>query len=207
MIELSLVPLWFYGLATITYTFVSLVCFSIALLAFKSYRIISSTPYIHLSFSFLILGFAFLGLTIPSVLTYYYKGFVPSGINRLNYFGFMTYYTLSLLSYIILTLLYMPHKKHGLPLIFVPLWYADSAKFHTLSIIMTLYVFLRSLLNSIKRRNVDSYLVSYSFFSLLVFHLLLLLVPFNVRMYVTANVFLLSGFFSLLYMLFRVGKT
>jgi len=207
MIESSLVPLWFYGLATVTYMFVSVVCFLIAFLALRSYRIISSTSYIHLFFSFLILGFAFLALLVPSALTYLYRGLVPSGMNRVNYLGFMTYYTLSLFSYIILTLLYLPRKKRELPLIFVPLWYADSTRFHVSSIIMILYVFLRSLLNSLKKRNRDSYLVSYSFLSLLIFHLLLLLVPFNVRIYVTANVFLLTGFLSLLYMLLRVRKT
>jgi len=51
----------------------------------------------------------------------------------------------------------------------------------------------------------NSFLVMFAFIAILAFHLLQLLIPFDVELYLFANVVLTIGFASFLTMLIRVG--
>ncbi len=205
----ELIPVWFYLITSVIYSSSAIIGFLVSYFAFKAYRITKNKSHLFLSLSFLIIGLGFAALSSTSIYIYttleLYKGSSVS-LNLLNYLGFRTYYILSSIGYILLTLIYLPKKiMNKLFILYVPIWYANSFNFHLFSIILVLLVLIRSIINSFKRRNMNSYLVTVTFACLLVFHMLLLLTAFSQTIYITANVFLIVGFLSLLSMLIRVN--
>jgi hypothetical protein len=210
--EEMLIPLMFYSAVSFVYLAVAAIGFLVAYFAFRVYRIISEKSVRNLSISFFILSIGFIVLTAVSIFTYvqiqYYNSY--SGIVFYNYYGFSIYYWLSLAAYLLLAFTYLPKwKKKGrrlIPILFVPLWYVDYTQFHLISLLLIGFVIFRSLQNSLKRKNLDSYLVTFAFTCLAVFHVLILLTTFTPFMYVVANSFLIVGFLSLLAMLVRVSR-
>ncbi len=205
----ELVPLWFYSATSIVYSLSAVIIFLVSYFALKAYKMTKNKPHLFLFLSFLILGFGLAVLSGVSIYIYttleLYKA---SGVSLhwINNRGFLTYYILSSISYILLIFTYLPKKiRTKLHILYVPIWYANLENFHLLSIFLLAYVILRNVLNSFKRKTLNSYLVSFAFICMLVFHLLLLLVPFSTSMYINANVFLILGSLSLLIMLIRVN--
>jgi hypothetical protein len=210
--EEMLIPLMFYGIVSFVYLAVAAIGFLVTFFAFRVYRIISEKSVRNLSISFFILSIGFLVLTAISLFTYiqiqYYNSY--SGIVVSNYYGFSFYYLLSLAAYIFLAFTYLPKGKKKsrklIPILFVPLWYIDYTQFHLISLLLIGFVIFRSLQNSLKRKNLDSYLVTFAFVCLAMLHALILLTTFTPFMYVVANSFLIVGFLSLLAMLVRVSR-
>ncbi len=205
----ELIPLWFYLTTSIIYSSSAVIGFLVSYFAFRAFRMTKNKTHLFLFLSFLALSLGFITLSVTSGYIYttleIYKGSSVS-LNLLNYQGFRTYYILSSIGYVLLTLMYLPKKvMNKLFIIYVPIWYASSVNFHLLSIVLLLYVMIRSVINSVKRKNLSSCLVTFAFICLLVFHSLLLLTPFSQSMYITANIFLIIGFLSLLLMLIRVN--
>lgn len=210
MIE-PMIPLSFYGIVSGIYTSSAIICFLVSYFAFRGFDKTSKKNLLLLFLGFLVLGLGFLALSVPSFYVYFvlqaYRR--PSvSINLVNYTGFLVYYLLSFIAYLLFALMYLSDEddKKKLWVIFVPLWYADSVKFHVVSLILLAFILVQTILNSIKRRNLNSYLVTFSFFSLSVFHLLMLLTTFTVKTYIIGNLFLIAGFLSLLCMLIRVNR-
>ena len=204
----ELIPVWFYLITSVIFS-AAIIGFLVSYFAFRTYRMTKNKSHLFLSLSFLIIGLGFVALSSTSIYIYttleLYKGSSVS-LNLLNYLGFRIYYILSSIGYILLTLIYLPKKfMNKLFIFYVPIWYASSFNFHVFSIVLVLLVMIRSIVNSIKRKNFDSYLVTVAFVCLLIFHSLLLLTAFSQSMYITANVFLITGFLSLLLMLIRVN--
>jgi glucan phosphoethanolaminetransferase (alkaline phosphatase superfamily) len=209
--EEMLIPLMFYGIVSFVYLAVAAIGFLVTFFAFRVHRLISEKSVRNLSISFFILSIGFIVLTAISIFTYvqiqYYNSY--SGIVFYNYYGFSIYYWLSLAAYILLAFTYLPKIKKGkkiIPVLFVPLWYVDYTQFHLVSLLLIGFVIFRSLQNSLKRKNLDSYLVTFAFACLAAFHALILLTTFTPFMYVVANSFLIVGFVSLLAMLVRVYR-
>lgn len=206
---LESIPVWFYLITSVIYTSSAIIGFLVSYFAFKAYKVTKNKTHLFLSLSFLLIGLGFVALSSTSIYIYttlqLYKGSSIS-LNLLNYQGFRTYYILSAIGYVLLILMYLPKKiTNKLFILYVPIWYASSFNFHLFSIVLVLIVMIQSIINSIKRKNLNSYLVTLAFVCLLVFHSLLLLTSFSQSMYITANVFLIIGFLSLLTMLIRVN--
>ena len=209
VIMIESIPVWFYLITSVIYSSSAIIGFLVSYFAYRSFRVTKNKIHLFLFLSFLILSFGFVALSATSIYIYstlvIYKSSSVS-LNLLNYQGFRTYYILSSIGYILLTLMYLPKKiMNKLFILYVPIWYASSFNFHVLSIVLLLYVMVQSIINSVKRKNLDSYLVTFAFACLLIFHLLLLLTTFSQSMYITANIFLIIGFLSLLTMLIRVN--
>ena len=206
---ISEIPLWFYGLASIGYGSTAIICFLVGFFAFRGYRKTSMQPLLLLAFGFLALGLGFVALTIPSAYAYlvlelYRQTFIS--INEVNYQGFSWYYVLSLFAYVLFALMYLPNlPKSRFWVIFVPLWYANASWFHIISLILLLFILIQTVINSFRRRSLNSYLVTFAFFSLSIFHLLLFLTTFSVTIFFIGYVFLIVGALSLLLMLIRVN--
>ncbi|MDI6826209.1 MAG: hypothetical protein QMD36_03385 [Candidatus Aenigmarchaeota archaeon] len=204
----ELIPLWFYAVTSIFYTCSAIICFLVSYFGFKAHRITSEKSHLFLFLGFLTLGLGFLVLSVPSLFTYatleLYHGSSIS-INLINYYGFRLYYIVSLFAYFMLFLSYLPKKlRSKFFILFVPIWYASSFEFHVLSVALISFIVFRCAANLKEKKNLNSGLVTYAFTSILVFHLLLLLTPFSGSVYFVANIFLITGFVSLLYMLIRV---
>jgi hypothetical protein len=102
--------------------------------------------------------------------------------------------------------MYLPKKiKNKLFAFYLPLWYIDNFTFHVASIFLVGYVLLANLSNLFKKRSLNSLLVTVAFLALEIFHIALLLIPFDVSMYLAAHTLLAVGFSSLLTMLIRVS--
>ena len=205
----ELIPLWFYFITSVIYSSSAVIGLLVSYFAYRAFRMTKNKIHLFLFLGFLILSLGFVTLSATSIYIYttleIYRGTSVS-FNLLNYQGFRTYYILSSVGYVLLTLMYLPKKiMKKLFIIYVPIWYASSVDFHLLSIVLLLYVMIRSVINSVKKRNLNSCLVTFAFVCLLVFHSLLLLTPFSQSMYITANIFLIIGFLSLLSMLIRVN--
>jgi len=203
------ISLMFYLITSVTYSFSALMVFLVSYFAFRAYKMTKNKTHLFLFLSFFVLGLGLISLSAVSIYIYttwtLYKGSSVS-INLISYRGFTAYYIFSAISYILLTFIYLPKKfKMKLPILYVPLWYADSENFHIFSLILVGYVVFRSIINSVKKRNLDSYFVTFAFVSFFIFHLLLLLTPFSQNMYIIANAFLIIGSLSLLLMLIRVN--
>lgn len=205
----DLIPVWFYLITSVIYSSSAIIGFLVSYFAYRAYRMTKNKVHLILFLSFLILSSGLVVLFGTSAYIYttleLYRGSSIS-LNLLNYQGFRTYYILSAIGYLLLILMYLPKKiMNKLFILYVPIWYASSFNFHLISIVLLLYVMIQSIINSVKKKNLDSYLVTLAFTCLLIFHLLLLLTTFSQSMYVTANVFLIIGFLSLLIMLIRVN--
>lgn len=205
----ELIPLWFYLITSVIYSSSAIIGFLVSYFAFRAYRMTKNKVHLFLFLGFLIISLGFVTLSATSIYIYttleiYKKSSVS--LNLLNYQGFRTYYILSAIGYILLTLMYLPKKvMNKLFIIHAPIWYASSFNFHLLSIVLLLFVIVQSIINSVKRKSLNAYLVTFAFICLLIFHSLLILTSFSQSMYITANIFLIIGFLSLLIMLIRVN--
>ncbi len=209
VIMVELIPVWFYLITSVIYSSSAIIGFLVSYFAYRAYRMSKNKVHLILFLSFLILSLGFVVLSATSIYIYttlevYRKSSVS--LNLLNYQGFRAYYILSSIGYILLILMYLPKKlMKKMFIIYVPIWYANYFDFHLLSIILLLYVIIQSIINSVKKRNLNSYLVTFAFICVLIFHSLLLVTSFSQSMYITANIFLIIGFLSLLLMLIRVN--
>jgi len=204
----QLIPVWFYGYGAVAYGIVAAISFLISLFSFKLYRKSSLKTNLVLSLSFLSLGIAFACLLVSSLYTYFYIPYFQDdvGLGFFNHSAFNFYYLASLISYILFSMMYLPGKiKNKFFAFYVPLWYIDWTNFHILSIFIIGYVLLMNFMNCYKKRNFNSYLVTFAFFTIEIFHLLLLFIPFDVSLYLAAHALLSVGFGSLLIMLIRVS--
>jgi hypothetical protein len=203
------VPLWFYEVTSVIYLVSAIICFVVSFFSYKTYKMDKKKKILLLLFGFLLLGIGFIVLAVPSLyiyfgLTYYQQ--TSLSINYVNYLGFSIYYVVSSVAYLLFLGMYIPKKfsKKNF-IIFVPLWYANSVRFNLFSIFVLLIIFLKTLINSIRKRNLNSFLVMFSFLSLALFHLLTYLTSFSVTSFVLAHSILILGFISLLSMLIRVN--
>jgi len=204
----TMVPVYFYLYSSLACAAVALISFLISYFSFKIYKKSSIKLNLILSLGFLALGIAFASLALASFYTYYYKPYSEdyANLTKMNYFAYNSYYILSSISYILFVVMYLPGKmKNKFFAFYLPLWYVDNLNFHVLSILLVGYVLLVNLINCLKKRSLNSFLVTLAFLTIEVFHVLFLLVPFDVSMYLAAHTLLALGFSSLLIMLIRVS--
>src|SRR3990170_6155509 len=110
---IPLIPVWFYLLSSMAYGIAALISF---LVSYYSYKIFSTDKRLKsnlfLALGFLGLGIAFSVLTFTSVYTYlhdpFLKGFLS--LNIVNVKIFNLYYAISLVSYILLNIAYLPKR-------------------------------------------------------------------------------------------------
>jgi mannose/fructose/N-acetylgalactosamine-specific phosphotransferase system component IIC len=205
--QLPMIPVYFYMYSFLASAAVAFISFLISYFSFKIYRKSSIKLNLVLSLGFLALGIAFTSLTLASLYTHNYNPLEDyENLTKVNNAAYNSYYILSLISYILFVMMYLPGKmKNKFFVVYLPLWYVDSLSFHTLSIFLVGYVLLANLINCLKKRSLNSFLVTLAFLGLEVFHILLLLTSFDVSMYLAAYTLLTIGFSSLLIMLIRVG--
>lgn len=204
-----LVPVWFYLISTVAYALALVICFLVSYFAFRIYRTSKIKQYMFLSAAFSILGFAYTVLAFSSTFTYFYLDLRNLfSLTEVNSNSFEIYYLASLVAYLFLAITFLPKKfKKRFHIMFVPLWYVNLQTFHISSLFILGFVFLRTVLNLQKTRSLDSFLVSFAFLMMLVYHASLLLLPFDITHYLLAHVLLASGFVSLLIMLIRVSRS
>lgn len=206
--EPPLIPIWFYSYSAVVYFLSAIISFVVSLFAYKLYRKSSIKSNLFLLFSFLAIGLAFSALTFTSIYTYFYKPYFETfhNLTSINNNGFNFYYVASIMAYLLFLVTYLPKKlKKKFLVLYVPLWYIRFTNFHIVSIFLLAYVVIRNIANFSKKRNMNSFLVMFAFIAILAFHLLQLLIPFDVELYLFANVVLTIGFASFLTMLIRVG--
>lgn len=209
----ALIPVWFYGYSAIVYGISAIISLIVCYFAFKLYRMSSVKMNLFLFFGFLGLGLAFLSLTTASIYTYFYKPYfqdaIGIGLNAMNNDCYNFYYIISTISYFLILLMYLPSKlmKNKFPVLYVPLWYQSFPGFHILSSILVGVIFLINSLNFFKRKSLNSFLVMFSFATILIYHLSLMFIPFSMTFYLAAHTFLVIGFGSLLLMLIRVVRS
>jgi hypothetical protein len=210
--EPALIPVWFYSYSAIVYGISALISLIISYFAFRLYRMSSVKVNLILFLSFLGLGLAFLSLTVASIYTYFYaphlKTAISTGLNVLNKDCYNFYYLISLISYFLLLMVYIPGKiKNKFPLLYIPLWYTNLTSFHIAASALVGIIFVINLLNYLRKKSLNSFLVMFAFLTIMIFHLSSLFVPpFGMTFYLAAHTFLIIGFGSLLFMLIRVGK-
>ena len=219
--EPFLIPVWFYGYSAIVYAISALISVFVMYFSYKFFRVSKTKSSMILLFSFLFLTMAFSSLTFTSLYTYLYKPYFKENFNigslsLVNSAGFYFYYVTSVVAYFSMLMMYLPGDlgkifgkafKKGLAVLYVPLWYLDLVDFHVASILIMVYVSIKTMTNFYKRRNVDNFLVMFSFLSIVSFHTCLLFVPFDPTIYLAANSLLIMGFTSLLLMLIRVSRS
>jgi hypothetical protein len=204
----TIIPVYFYLYSSLACAAVAFISFLISYFSFKIYRKSSIKQNLILSLGFLALGIAFTSLTLAGFYTYYYKPYFEDygNLERINYFAYNSYYILSLISYIMFVAMYLPKKIiNKFFVLYLPLWYIDNFSFHLFSILLVGYVLCANLINCYKKRNLNSLLVTVAFLAIEVFHISLLLISFDVSMYLAAYTLLAVGFSSLLNMLIRVS--
>jgi len=204
----KLVPVWFYLFSAIAYGISALISLFIAYFSFKSYKSTDKKFYLLLFASFMILTASYCILTFTSIYTYFYQDFFRGflGLNFVNYNGINLYYAATLIAYALLDVLYIPKKaKNRLHVFLVPLWYLNLSSFHILSVILLSFVVFKNALNFVKIKTLNSFLVLLCFSMIILFHLSMLLLPFDMTYYLLAHVLLAAGFASLLVMLIRVN--
>jgi hypothetical protein len=208
-----LIPVWFYLFSLIAYGASALISLMVSYFSMRIYLSDRKMkPNLFLSIAFLGMGVAYAVLTFTSVYTYlhepYFRGFLS--LNLVNSNGFSIYYAVTIASYILLNVAYLPKKlmkKVGLaPTLFVPLYFINSMAFHVASIALLLIVNLRTIRNFMKKSSVSSALVMLCFLSVLVSHALLFSISFDITFYLLAHAILTFGFVMLLITLIRVNK-
>ena len=131
---LEQIPIWFYLITSVIYSSSALIGFLVSYFAFKSYRMTKNKSHLFLCLSFLVIGLGIAVLASTSIYIYstlqIYKGSAIS-LNLLNYLGFRTYYILSAIGYVLLTLLYLPKKvMNKLFILYVPIWRGSEIFFN-----------------------------------------------------------------------------
>jgi hypothetical protein len=207
--EPLLIPIWFYSYSAVVYFLAAIISFITSFFAFKLYKVSSVKLNLFLLFSFLALGLAFSALTLTSVYTYFYKPYFETfySLSKMNKMGFNFYYLTSLVAYVLFLVMYLPKKfSKRFFVLYIPLYYINLTNFHIISILLLLFVVIKNIANFYKKRNLDSFLVMFAFITMISFHSLLLLTPFDVELYLLAHVIITVGFASFLTMLIRVSR-
>jgi len=215
--EPFLIPVWFYSYSAIVYAASALMSILVTYFSYKFFRMSKTKSALMLMFSFLFLATAFSTLTFTSLYTYLYKpyfkdNFDLGSLSYVNSIGFNLYYIASVIAYASLLLMYLPKDiskalKNKFPVLYVPLWYLDLVNFHIASIALLAYVAARNVANFYKKKNMNNFLVMFTFISMISFHASLLFTTFDPTIYIAANTLLAVGFGSLLTMLIRVSRS
>ena len=205
LLDLSLVPVWFYVYSAVAYGIAALVSLLIGYFAYRIFKRSGVNLGLMMAISFFLLTIGFTVLTLSSVNNYVSGSAsqVFESLGRINNLAFFSYYILSSVSYSILLLMYLP-KKLRFHVLYVPLWYISSDLFHLLALILIGTIFAINLVRYLKKKNRDKGLVVLAFAFIVVYHLVLFALPFNVTLYLIAHLILVLGFLSLFFMLIRV---
>lgn len=206
-----LIPVWFYVFSGIAYFTAAAVSLAVSYFAFRLYRTSGQRKIKFLSLAFLILGLAFLSLTVSSVYTYFYqpvlRDTVGITLTSFNSSAFGFYYIASALSYLILLLTYLPDSlRKRLFVFYVPLYFSGVDEFHVASILLLAFVVYQAAANFFKSRSTNAFLVLLAFSLMAVFHVTMLMLPFDLTYFLVSHALLVVGFLSLLAMLIRVNR-
>jgi len=207
--EALLVPVWFYSYSAVVYAVTAMISFLISYFSFRLYRMSSLRINLMMMLTFVFMGLAFSILCATSFFTYAssssYK--IYDQLYELNRYGFISYYTLSLVAYMLLAVMYLPKKFRDKFLVaYVPLWYLDFFEFHATSAILIGYATIVSFARFMKKRKLDSLLVVVAFVMIELSHIMMMLTQFDAVLYIVAHSLLAVGFASLLAMLVRVSR-
>jgi hypothetical protein len=207
----TLIPVWFYLFSSLAYCAAAVISALISYFSWKIYRKKRMKSNLLLSLGFAGLAVSFAILTFTSLFTYLYipylRGFLS--LNRVNVNGFNLYYIISVISYILLNLVYLPkkfvQKIKIFPVLFVPIYYMSSSAFHIVSIILVAIIAARTIFNFARSKSLNASLVMICFLAMVTHHILIYNLPFDIAFYLLAHVVLAAGFLSLLTMLIRVN--
>ena len=208
LLDLSLVPVWFYAYSAVAYGIAAIVSLLVGYFAYQIFKRSGVKPGLIMAVSFFLLTIGFAALTLSSIINYVSGSAMEvfENLGRINNLAFFAYYILSAVSYSILLLMYLP-KKFRFHVLYVPLWYLSSDLFHILSLGLVGAIFAINLIGYLKKKNGDKGLVLLAFAFIAVYHFVLFALPFNVTLYLIAHLILVLGFLSLFFMLVRVrGK-
>ena len=208
----TLIPIWFYIFSGVAYFAAAAISLAVCYFAFRIYRTSRQKKIMFLSIVFLLLGIAFVSLTISSVYTYFYQPYLRDSLGisltAFNKSAFSFYYVLSLLSYVTLFITYFPDEvRKKFYVLYVPLWFSGADGFHIVSILLLAFVVYRALSNFYKSRSTNSFLVLLAFSLMAVFHVTMLMLPFDLTYFLVSHALLAVGFLSLLVMLIRVNRS
>lgn len=208
-------PYSFLGFDSCIYLVAAVIGFILAYYAFRTHELTSNKPHFYLYLGFAILSMGLLILSMTSFYTFVnYKVLcdTPENCYRIVFdstfdirdFGYWIYFIASLVAYCLFALMYIPKLREKVPVFCAILWWAAFPYFHLLSFFIISYVIFRSMVNYLKGRKANAFLVFLTFLFMGIFHLLLLLTPYGKLLYVAAHFILLIGFLALLAVLLRV---
>jgi hypothetical protein len=230
---LIIIPVWFYGFDALMYLISSSIGFLLSFYFHKIYSLSSERRHLYLFWSFLILSFGLLSLSVIDIYSYLTfwqcQPFCTLGlldqtfdIGNSSYF---LYFGLSIIAYALLMMAYIPQKFKlpNLPvwllsiyftiiLITLPLesggvaWYSYSIFFNLIAFLMLMFVSFINFTNFSKNKSFEPFLVTASFFFLSLFHLFHIFSSINGWMYVFAHIAMLISFILLLSVVVRVKK-
>jgi len=205
-----LIPAWFYGFDSAMYLVSAIIGFLVSFYAFRLFELTQKKFHFYLYLGFTVLSMGLLTIAITSgyvYLDYFRTGqYIGSDpYSSVDDFGYWIYYAASLVGYALLTMIYLPEKAKFLPLL-IPVWTKGFPYFQILSFFLLSYITFRSVINFVKKKNLNTFLVFLAFGGIALYHLLLFFTFFGKIIYVVAHFSLLAGFVSLLIMLLRVRK-
>jgi len=232
-IIIPIIPIWFYGFDSLMYLIVSAIGFLLSFNFYRIYKLSLEEKHIYLYFGFMLLSVGFLILSI--INTFSYLSFIKcrplcslgllDEIFSIEDFSYFMFFGLSLISYIMFLFVYGTRDfkiSKILILAFVAylliiisleilenthkLWYSYHEYFHLISLVMMIFISFKIFINYYNNRDINSFLVLFSFIFILLFHLFLLFSFMNEWIYVFAHISLLIGFSLLLIMILKVKK-
>lgn len=211
-----LVPYSFLGFDTIVYLIAAIIGFMVAYNASRIYEISSKRSHMYLCHGFTVLSIGFLILAVSSGYTYVNMKF-SNEFTELSLFqpafdvydfGYWVYYGASVVAYLMLIMMYLPGTARSDKKLFfiLPYWFVFFPFFHLISIFLISYVAFKSAANYFEKRSRGPFFVMAAFFSIALFHFLMLFASFSKIVYVAAHAFLILGSLSLLMVLTRAGR-
>lgn len=209
-----LIPLWFLGFDSVIYFLYFIGCSAISVFAIKAFKLTYSNRHLMMFLGFLILGLAFLSLSISSGYSY----FVLKSCTQICHFdlfdsalhlmdvGYWMYFILSIIAYIVFVIMYSPDRREKVMAAALPTWFLFFYFFHLIAIVLLLFVVLMAFRNYMERKTQNSLCVFIMFLSLLIFHTFLFLVGFHEIVYFIAHLSLITGFACMFNVLRKVGR-
>jgi hypothetical protein len=226
-----MIPVWFYGFDAIMYFVSAIVGLLLSFYLYKIYSLSSERRHLYLFAGFLIISTALLCLSVSDAYSYIsfwqcrpmcVLGILNQAFN-VSSLAYFAYFGLSLMAYSLFMIAYLPKnfKLPNLPfwllsayffviLVSLPFnngmmsWQSYSGFFDLIAFLMLIFVSFMNVLNYDQNRNMDSLLVTGSFFLLSLFHVVHIFSQLNEWMYVLAHLSLLASFSVLLFVMVKV---
>lgn len=226
-----LIPLWFYEVGSIMYVVATVVAGLLAYYSFKLYDLTGKRQHMLLHSGFIFITAGFLALSFSNIYSFWnfescqdncrFNPYDP--VYNLIKFGNYGYYATSLIGYLLIGLSYSGGVRikgrklfATVPIIdlsvlvgvqvLYPFINSFFSAFHFLSLVILFYIILKRVSGHLMGRNQYMKLNFMGFVFIAIYHLLMLISPFEADLFALAHLSLLVGFGSMLMMLVQVNR-